>query len=246
MRLALIGCGKMGKTVERIGLEMGHEILIRIDSDADWDTFGSHLGKADVAIEFTTPGTVVNNVKRCFDAGIPVVTGTTNWDAMKPDLKNACKESGSAIVSSSNFSVGVNLFFRINKYAAHLLKSFPNYDVKIEEVHHLQKLDAPSGTAKVIANDILGIYKHKTDWVNTTTSDRNFLGIESKREGDVKGDHMVTFFSDIDQIQLKHSAGNRDGFARGALLAAGWIIGKKGWFTMDDVLGTLSGFDNQV
>lgn len=246
MKLALIGYGKIGKTIERIGLEMGHEIHSRIDSEADWDVFGSNLVNADVAIEFSTPHTVYNNVKRCLEAGIPVVTGTTGWDEMKPAMKKICEETGGAVVSASNFSLGVNLFFLINKYAANLMKPFAGYDVKIEEVHHLQKLDAPSGTAKVIADDILRIYDYKSGWVNHAVDRTDLLAVESKREGDVKGDHTVTFFSDLDEITLKHSAKTRDGFARGALLAVAWVVGKNGWFTMEDVMGGMISYNSEV
>lgn len=236
----------MGRTIEKVAQEMNHEIILRIDSENDWAKSGSQLAGADVAIEFTTPSTVVNNVRRCFALGIPVVTGTTNWDEMKNSLMFECEKSGSAIVSASNFSLGVNLFYRISNYAASLLKRFSGYDVKIEEVHHLQKLDAPSGTAKVLANNLLKVYDHKSEWVNSETSDRNLLGVISKRTGDVNGDHTITFFSESDQIHLKHIAKTRDGFARGALMAAVWVIGKKGWFTMDDVLEEQTGFDAGV
>lgn len=246
MKLALIGYGKMGKTIERIGLEMGHEIHTRIDSEADWDDFGSTLVDADVAIEFSTPHTVYTNVKRCLEVGVPVVTGTTGWDEMKPFMKRMTEEKGGTVVSASNFSLGVNLFFLINKYAANLMKPFTNYDVKIEEVHHLQKLDAPSGTAKVIAEDILRIYTHKTAWVNQPVVDKNLLSVESIRQADVKGEHTVTYYSDMDEIRLQHSAKSRDGFVIGALLATAWIVGKKGWFTMEDVLGEMTGFNSRV
>lgn len=236
----------MGRTVERVAQELGHEIIIRIDSEDDWEKYSSTVAVADVAIEFTTPSTVVNNVRRCFALGIPVVAGTTNWDEMKNSLMDECEKSGSAIVSASNFSLGVNLFYKISNYAASLMKLFPGYDVKIEEVHHLQKLDAPSGTAKVLANNLLKFYNHKTGWVNSETSNKNMLGVISKRTGDVNGDHTITFFSESDEIQLKHSAATRDGFASGALLAAAWVIGKKGWFTMDDVLEELTGFEARV
>lgn len=246
MKLALIGYGKIGKTIERIGLEMGHEIHCRIDSEEDWDDFGSILVNADVAIEFSTPHTVYNNVKRCLEAAIPVVTGTTGWDEMKPVMKRISEEKGGTVVSASNFSLGVNLFFLINKYAANLMKPFTGYDVKIEEIHHLQKLDAPSGTAKVIAEDVLRIYNHKSGWVNHAVDRKDLLAVESKREGDVKGEHTVTFYSDLDEITLKHSAKTRDGFAKGALLAATWVVGKKGWFTMEDVLKGMIGYNSGV
>ena len=246
MKIALIGYGKMGRTIERVAHELNHEIIVRIDSEDDWIKFGAQLDHADVAIEFTTPSTVAKNIMRCFALGIPVVSGTTNWDDMKNSLKVECENTGSAIVAASNFSLGVNLFYRISNYAASLMKLFTQYDVRIEEVHHLQKLDAPSGTAKVLANNLLKIYNHKTRWVNTDTDDKNLLAISSKRLGDVTGDHTITFFSESDEIQLKHAARSRDGFAHGAILAAGWVIGKKGWFTMDDVLGELTGNDAGV
>jgi len=246
MKIALIGYGKMGRAVERIALELEHEIILRIDSESDWERIGSQISEAEVAIEFSTPFTVEKNIKRCLLDGIPVVTGTTGWDETKPSVKKNCEESNGAVVSASNFSVGVNLFFLINKFAAGLMKPFDNYDVKIEEVHHLHKLDAPSGTAKVIAEDILRIYNHKTAWVNRSVEDGSLLGVESIRQGDVKGEHTVTYFSDMDEIRLQHSAKSRDGFVRGALLAATWIVGKKGWFTMEDVLGEMTGFNSGV
>lgn len=246
MKIALIGYGKMGRTVERTAVEQGHEIVVSIDSEADWKNHSQHLYEAEVAIEFTTPHTVFSNVTRCLETGIPVVTGTTGWDDMKPAMKEKCEETGGAVVAASNFSIGVNLFFLINKYAAQLIKPFTSYDVKIAEVHHLQKLDAPSGTAKTIAEDILTIFDCKTSWVNHAVTDKSLLGVESIRKGEVAGDHTVTFFSATDEITLKHSANSRDGFASGAILAASWIIGQKGWFTMNEVMSRMVGFNSEV
>jgi len=244
MKIALLGYGKMGKIIEKIATDRKHEIVLTIDHDNLDDLTTENLQKADVAIEFSTPATVLSNIGHCFKAGIPVVVGTTGWYDQLPAVKQQCQESNGTIIYASNFSVGVNIFFQVNKILAKLMNAHPYYDVQVEEIHHVQKLDAPSGTAITIAEGILDNLDSKKEWANVVTdadgnSDDNLkadqLLIESHRIDSVPGTHTVIYDSEVDTIEFKHTAHNRNGFALGAVLAAEWIPGKKGFFSVSDM-----------
>lgn len=234
----------MGKIIEKIATDRKHEIVLTIDHDNLDDLTTENLQKADVAIEFSTPATVLSNIGHCFKAGIPVVVGTTGWYDQLPAVKQQCQESNGTIIYASNFSVGVNIFFQVNKILAKLMNAHPYYDVQVEEIHHVQKLDAPSGTAITIAEGILDNLDSKKEWANVVTdadgnSDDNLkadqLLIESHRIDSVPGTHTVIYDSEVDTIEFKHTAHNRNGFALGAVLAAEWIPGKKGFFSVSDM-----------
>ena len=231
MKIALLGYGKMGKTIEKLALEKGHTIVFKSTSDSEKGFFD----EADAAIEFSSPESAVKNISRALEAGIPIVCGTTGWLEKHDEMVKLCEKRNGSFIYASNFSVGVNLFFSINDYVAKLMAPWKEYNVSVEEIHHLQKKDAPSGTAITIAE---GILKHsdKKDW-KLNTSEENSLNITAKREEDVKGTHTVSYNSSIDTISLKHEAHSREGFAMGAILAAEFLKDKKGIFTMKNVLG---------
>jgi len=226
----------MGKEIERIALERNHEIVLKIDSPDDWEKYLFDYPKVDVAIEFSTPETVLDNIVKSFSANIPIVVGTTGWNNELDTIIKLCKEKDQTIFYSSNFSIGVNIFFEINKKLAKLMNKHPEYEVFIEEVHHTQKLDAPSGTAITLANDIIKNLHRKEKWNNEMTEDDQAIGIKSVRENNIPGTHIITYESNIDSIEIKHSAKSRRGFAFGAVLAAEFIYGKKGVFEMKDIL----------
>lgn len=230
MRIALIGYGKMGKTIEKLAKEKGHEIVYK--ATEDWCE--GNLEDAMVAIEFSTPTAVTSNLKKCFDIGIPVVCGTTGWLDQYDKIVETCKKSDATLLYASNFSLGVNVFFHINKVLAKVMENFPDYSVRVDEIHHTEKLDAPSGTAISIANDILP-FREKTKWESEKESSDS-IPIYAYRESEVKGTHTVTYSSVIDTLSIKHEAHSRDGFALGAILAAEWLKDKKGVFSMNDVL----------
>ncbi len=237
MKIALIGYGKMGKAIEEIANNEGDEIVLKITSQ-NQDEFTVHkLKQADVAIEFTNPHSAVENIKKCFDAGVPVVCGTTGWLKESDKIKEYCVQKQGAFLYASNFSIGVNLFFALNKYLASLMSTHKEYNVSMEEVHHTQKKDAPSGTAITLAEQLLENIKGKKSWVNNETNNASELEIISKRIGDVPGIHTIKYNSPNDLIEITHSAYNRKGFAAGAVQAAKFIAGKKGIFSMQDVLG---------
>jgi 4-hydroxy-tetrahydrodipicolinate reductase len=237
MKIALIGYGKMGKAIEAIANNEGDEIVLKISSQ-NQDEFTVHnLKQADVAIEFTNPRSAVENIKKCFDAGVPVVCGTTGWLKELDTIKEYCTQKQGAFLYASNFSIGVNLFFALNKYLASLMSTQHEYNVSMEEVHHAQKKDAPSGTAITLAEQLLENIKSKKNWVNNETDNLSELEIISKRIGDVPGIHTIKYNSPNDFIEITHSAYNRKGFAAGAVQAAKFIAGKKGIFSMQDVLG---------
>jgi 4-hydroxy-tetrahydrodipicolinate reductase len=236
MKIALIGYGKMGKTIERIAKERGHEIVSVIDVDnlADFDS--PAFKSADAAIEFTHPQAALNNYHRAFEAGIPVVSGTTGWTAQLPELKKEIAEKGYTLFWSSNFSLGVNIFMKLNNCLAEIMNRFPDYDVKMIEVHHAQKLDAPSGTAITLADDIISRIDRKRKWTNAVAGAADELQIESVREGQITGIHTITYESGVDAITITHDAKSREGFAYGAVFAAEFIQGKKGFLGMNDFL----------
>jgi len=236
MKIALIGYGKMGKTIERIATERGHEIVSIIDieniEDFDTDAFKS----ADVCIEFTAPKVALNNIRSAFKSGVPVVCGTTGWTEHLPALKKEIENHGYTLFWSSNYSLGVNIFAAVNKYLAKIMNSYPIYNVEMTEVHHTQKLDAPSGTAITLAEGILENIDRKTVWVNEAEKNDNELSIISVREGQVPGIHTIRYDSDVDFIEIKHELKNRDSLALGAVIAAEFTAGKKGLLGMNDLL----------
>lgn len=254
MKIALFGYGKMGKEIEQIALERKHEIILKIDMH-NAETFSKdELKKCDAAIEFSTPHTAIANMNKCFDAGVPVVVGTTGWYDKTEEVKKVCNQKNGCLFYASNFSVGVNIFFKVNEYLAKMMNNYPDYKISIEEIHHIHKLDAPSGTAISIANEVLKNISRKKEWkVNEEKKRRSGeaenisdspvlpfsdsdLVITSKREGEVPGTHTVKYLSAIDDIEIMHKAHNRKGFALGAALAAEFVKGKKGIFGMNDLM----------
>jgi 4-hydroxy-tetrahydrodipicolinate reductase len=236
LKIALIGYGKMGKAIEGIAVERGHEIVLRIDAENTEALNNDNLQQADVAIEFTNPDSAIKNLTACFDARIPVVSGTTGWLEHWEQIKSDCENKKATLLYASNFSIGVNLFFELNKKLAQLMQNRPEYNCAIEEIHHTAKKDAPSGTAITIAENIIAENQHKKTWVLGETNDSDSLSIISKRIDPAPGTHIVSYNSAIDSIEIKHTAHNRIGFATGALLAAEFVLGKKGVYGMGDVL----------
>jgi len=237
MKIAIIGYGKMGKEIEKICLERAHEISLIIDIQNLSDLNQENLKKVDVAIDFTTPATVVKNILACFDAGVPVVAGTTGWNKDLKRISEICIEKNQALIHSSNFSIGVNILFAVNEYMASLMNKFPQYDVSMEEIHHTQKLDAPSGTAISLADQIISKLERKSKWQLDIPSGPDTLGIKAVREGDIKGIHEIKYDSEVDYITIKHFSKSRKGLALGAVLAAEFIKGKKGIYTMRQLMG---------
>lgn len=236
MNIAMIGYGRMGQEIEKIALERGHKIGLIIDLDNREDLTAENLKNIDVAIEFTIPASAISNYKTCFDSGVPVVSGTTGWLDRWDEIVAYCEQKQSAFFYASNFSLGVNLFFALNRKLAALMKPFDQYQVQMTEVHHTKKLDAPSGTAISIANDLIALNNQLTGWVNNVSDDNQMLGIVSVREGNVPGIHTVKYDSEVDYIEITHSAKSRQGFALGAVLAAEFTFGKKGVLSMNDLL----------
>ena len=237
MKIALIGYGKMGKAIESIALSKGHEIVLKIDIQNNQDFTEAALQKADVAIEFTGPHSAFENVKKCIAWGVPVVSGSTGWLDQWAEIKDLCAEKNGTLIYSSNYSIGVNLFFELNKQLAQLMESYDSYDVSMTEVHHTEKKDAPSGTAISLAEQILTNLGRKNKWVNTASGNSNELVIQSERIDPAPGTHIVKYSSEVDDIEIIHTAHTRIGFASGAVLAAEFAFEKKGIFTMKDVLG---------
>jgi len=236
MKIALSGYGKMGKEIEKIVRERGHEIVVQFNNPNDWQGKEKELAKADVAIEFSMPHSVVSNIFKCFDANVPVVVGTTGWSGQLDHIKEVCYKNNQSLFHASNFSVGVNLFFEASKVLAKLMNEHEQYTVRVGEAHHLGKVDAPSGTAIKLANDILDNLDRKDTWVNHRAEKDFELEVLSQREGNVAGTHVVQYDSEIDSLELKHTAKSRVGFAKGAVLAAEWLQHKKGVFTMRELL----------
>ncbi|MEY4057786.1 MAG: 4-hydroxy-tetrahydrodipicolinate reductase [Bacteroidota bacterium] len=237
MKIALIGYGKMGKAIESIALNKGHEIVLKIDIQNNQDFTEAALQKADVAIEFTGPHSAYENVKKCIAWGVPVVSGSTGWLDKWNEVKDLCDEKNGTLIYSSNYSIGVNLFFELNKQLAQLMQPYNSYDVSMTEVHHTEKKDAPSGTAISLAEQILTHLGRKNKWVNGASANSNELVIQSERIDPAPGTHMVKYSSEVDDIEIIHTAHTRVGFASGAVLAAEFAFEKKGIFTMKDVLG---------
>jgi 4-hydroxy-tetrahydrodipicolinate reductase len=242
MRIALLGYGKMGQIIERFAIERGHDIVLKIGIENVEDFTKENLEKADIAIDFSAPDVAVSTIYKCFEAGVPVVVGTTGWYGNLQQIKNDCLKGNNTLLYGSNFSVGVNLFFHLNKVLAKLMNNYPAYEVQVEEIHHTQKLDAPSGTAMTIAEDIIDAIDRKDEWVNEVVGTpvpgafkNEQLLIESHRIENVPGTHTVVYSSEVDDIEIKHTAHNRAGFALGALIAAEWLENKRGFYSVADV-----------
>lgn len=236
MKIALVGYGKMGKEIESVALERGHEIVLKIGRSNIADMTMDHLKKADVAIEFTAPESAFDNVKACLEAGLPVVCGSTGWTARLDEAGAICNKHQAALLWASNFSIGVNIFFELNRKLALLMNHIAGYDIRLEEIHHTEKKDAPSGTAITLAEDALQLLDHKQKWVKGEASAAYEMGIVSYRKEKVPGTHIVQYRSGVDDIEIRHTAHSRKGFALGAVLAAEFLKDKQGIFSMKDVL----------
>ncbi len=234
MKVAIIGYGKMGHEVEIVLNELGHEVCLR--SDEHSPLMPQDLAHCQVAIEFTRPDSAVDNIYKCFEANCPIVVGTTGWYTRLPEVRTECLNRKQSMLYASNFSIGVNVLFHLNKELARIMEKFPEYDPNILEIHHTAKLDKPSGTAITLAEGIMELNSRKTSWINEPTSDVSQLSIISQRQGDVPGTHVVNYNSTVDNISLVHQAVNRRGFALGAVKAAEWILGKQGCFSIHDFL----------
>jgi 4-hydroxy-tetrahydrodipicolinate reductase len=230
MKIALLGYGKMGKVIEKVALQRGHEIVMRKSSSASFNG----LENADIAIDFSVPSAAVTNISTCLNQGIPIVSGTTGWLDEYETMVSLCQKENGAFIYGSNFSLGVNLFFELNDYLAKIMSKFNQYQVAMEEIHHTQKLDAPSGTAISLAKGIINNSQYQ-NWVLDNPK-ANEIVIDAKRIENVPGTHSVIYNSEVDSIEIKHIAHNREGFALGSVIAAEWLLGKKGVFTMKDVL----------
>jgi 4-hydroxy-tetrahydrodipicolinate reductase len=236
MKIALIGYGKMGKEIERSALAAGHQVVLKFDVSNAAEFTTANLKKADVAIEFTTPDTAVANIFRCFEAGIPVVCGTTGWLKRYDEVKQACLDKKQAFFYASNYSIGVNLFFRLNEYLAGLMKAYSTYTPSMEEIHHIHKKDAPSGTAITLAEGLIKNHGGLSKWALKDQAKSGELSITAIREDEVPGTHTIRYKSGCDEIEISHKAYNRSGFADGAVMAAHWLVGKTGIFGMNDLL----------
>ena len=240
MKIALIGYGKMGHIIERIALERGHEVVSKVDVDNQEEFESEAFASADVAIEFTVPAKAVENYRKAWAAGVPVVSGTTGWNAVLPELKEEIAANGYTLFWASNFSLGVNLFFELNRRLAQMMNRYANYDVAMTEIHHTEKKDAPSGTAITLAEGVLENLDRKEEWVlvdSQQSTVNSQLGIEALREGKVPGTHIVSYDSAVDTITIKHEAKSREGFALGAVVAAEFLVGKPaGFYSMSDLI----------
>ncbi|RLD62024.1 MAG: 4-hydroxy-tetrahydrodipicolinate reductase [Bacteroidetes bacterium] len=235
MKIAIIGYGKMGTEIEKIAIERNHEIVLKINDKNLSDFSTENLKNADVAIDFSTPKSAYGNILKCFESGVSVVAGTTGWLQNYDNAVAECKKQKLAFFYASNFSLGVNIFFEINKHLAKIMNKYSDYDITIEEAHHIHKIDAPSGTAITLANDIIKNIDRKKAW-NKTNKDKNEIQISSVREGNIPGTHTIIYDSYVDKLEIKHIAKNRQGFALGAVLAAEFIQNKNGIFDMNDLL----------
>ncbi len=236
MRIALIGYGKMGHAIEEIALKRGHEIVCKIDFNNQEDFDSDEFRSADIAIEFTTPHTAYNNYIKAFEQNVPVVSGSTGWLDKMDEIKNLCSSGKATFFYSSNFSIGVNIFFALNKYLAKLMNRFTEYDVEMTEIHHIHKLDHPSGTAISLAEGIIENLDRKDNWTEAVAPTEQEIHIESEREGEVPGTHIIKYESSVDAITIGHEAFSREGLALGAVIAAEWMKGKKGFHTMNEIM----------
>ena len=237
MKIVISGYGRMGHEIEKVALERKHKIVATIDNKSEWETKSNEIKSADIVIDFSFPETALEVFKRCFKSGIPLVTGTTGWYDKVEEVKSLCNKNNASFFYAHNFSIGVNIFFEANKKLAQMLAKAGGYSPSMEETHHIHKLDAPSGTAIKAAEVIIDEFKEIEGWENEDTNNKSLLQIISKREGEVTGNHQVTYQSEVDEITILHSAKNRKGFALGAVIAAEFLLGKKGFYTMGDLLG---------
>lgn len=243
MNIALLGYGKMGRIIEKLAIERGHTIVLKIDAFNKEELTTKNLRAADVAIDFSQPDSVLSNIDACFEAKVPIVVGTTGWYGNLQNVKNQCLSGNHSVLYASNFSIGVNVFFFVNKVLSKIMNRYPQYEVQVEEIHHVHKLDSPSGTAMTIAEGILDNLNRKKEWVNeligkadeSLITKPDQLLIESHRIEEVPGTHTVIYSSEIDEIEFKHTAHSRAGFALGAVLSAEWLYTKTGFFTIDDM-----------
>jgi len=231
MKIALLGYGKMGKVIEEIALKRGHSVVFKTNEAS----VEKDVSRADVAIDFSTPETVVDNIKKCFAVNVPVVVGTTGWYERFSEVCRLCELGGHSLFHATNFSIGVNIFFEVNKTLAKLMNTQPDYEIEMTEIHHTQKLDSPSGTAITLADGIIENVDRKSSWSENKPGEESIL-IHAKRERDVPGMHIVNYENEIDKIEIKHEAKGRIGFATGAVLAAEWLLDKPGVYTMKDLL----------
>ncbi len=236
MRIVLIGYGKMGKEIERIAMDRGHQIVSKIDIENPDNLISLTNKEVDVAIEFSNPISAFSNIMKCIEKQIPIVCGTTGWLEKKAEVEKATQSFDSTFFYASNYSIGVNLFFKLNKQLAKLMQPHAGYDIYTNEIHHVEKKDSPSGTAITIAEGIMSQYSNKTKWVNNEIPGADEIAIWSQRESTKPGTHTVKYISKVDQIEVTHEAFTREGFALGAVIAAEWILGKKGVLGMDDML----------
>ncbi len=236
MKIALIGYGRMGKEIEVISMERNHEIVLKIDVNNPHEFTLQNLDTADVAIDFSIPTSAFDNIIKCFEANVPVVCGTTGWLDKYDEVVETCKLKNGTFFYASNYSIGVNLFFQLNRHLARIMNKFPDYDAGIEETHHIHKLDAPSGTAITLAEGITEELEGKNNWKLDTSDEKNTISIIAKREDEIPGIHKVKYDSKVDFIEIIHSAKSRKGLAQGAVLAAEFILNKKGVFSMDDLM----------
>lgn len=242
MKIVILGYGKMGQMIEKFALKRGHEIALIVDSENRDGLIAENLVDADIAIDFSTPEAALGNISLCFEANLPLVVGTTGWYDHIEEVKETCLEADQSLLYGSNFSIGVNLFFHVNKLLAKAIAPYQQYDVQVEEIHHIHKLDAPSGTAITIAEGIIDNSEIKKTWVNQVVgaeeeivNQPHELLIESLRIEEVPGTHTVLYSSEVDQIEFKHTAHNREGFALGAVIAAEWLYGKKGFYQVTEI-----------
>lgn len=240
MKIALVGYGKMGHAIERVALDRGHRIVCTIDADNIDEMGGELFRSADVAIEFTTPASAAANVLRCFESGVPVVCGSTGWTERLPEMESICRSGKGTLLWSSNFSLGVNIFFALNRQLARLMASLNQYKPEMTEIHHIHKLDHPSGTAITLANDLIAEIPALDSWTEDLTDNSpSTLPIRHIRQGEVPGTHIVTYESPVDIITIEHRAKSRDGFALGAVVAAEWLVNHPGYHTMNELMHSL-------
>jgi|TARA_B110001454_G_C12708064_1_gene429469 4-hydroxy-tetrahydrodipicolinate reductase len=230
MKIALLGYGRMGKKIEEIAISRGHRVIIKKELNEDYD-----ISLADIAIDFSVPSAAFNNISNCFNNNIPVICGTTGWLEKYDDAVHLCKEKKGAFIYASNFSLGVNIFFELNNQLAKMMNALKDYTISMEEIHHIKKLDAPSGTAITLAEGIIN-NSSKKEWILGENGSKKEIPISAKRIPEVPGTHTVSYTSEIDSIEIKHTAHSRKGFALGAVIAAEWLVNKKGVFSMKDVL----------
>ena len=237
MKITLSGYGKMGREVERIALQNKHSIAAILDTPKDWENHKRSIDGSDVIIDFSQPDVVVSNIRQAFELNTPIVVGTTGWDNQKEEIRQLCLANNQSLFVASNFSIGVNIFFEINTMLAKFMDNYSEYDPTIEEIHHTQKLDKPSGTAIELAKQMLEQISRKHEYTLDKKMKHSDLMIISRRIDGIPGTHQVTYASEVDQIEIKHTAHSRKGFASGAVMAAEWLTGKKGYFGMKDLLG---------